>query len=66
MRRDIYIKLENSKEIREIMKEIRKEEAELKKLFERYDKLDKLENKTFENWGSHLEEISQKIEHISL
>ena len=65
-KRDIFIKLENYDEVSTQVREIKEYKKELEKLFQRYDDLNKIENKTFENWETHLEDISQKIEYITL
>lgn len=66
MKRDIYIKLENTEEIRESLKKIKELESDLIQLFDRYEKLNTIENKTCENWSNYLDEIAQRIDHISL
>ena len=65
-KREIFIKLDNTKEIVDLMKEIKKEEETLKKLFDKYDKLNAEENRLFENWNNHLEDVVQKLDHVSL
>lgn len=65
-KRDIFIKLDNVKEIVEILIEIKAEQDELRKLFSEYDRLTLEESKIFENWTNYYEEISQKLDHITL
>lgn len=65
-KREIFIKLDNIAEIVDFLTEIKHQQAHLEKLFERYDKLNGAESKTFENWNNYLEDVSQKLEHITL
>jgi len=65
-KREIYLKLENIKEIVELLSEIKKEGDDLKKLFIEYDKLNLEESKIFENWNNYYEDIFQKLDHIKL
>ncbi len=65
-KREIYLKLENIKEILELLSEIKAEGDDLKKLFIEYDKLNLEESKIFENWNNYYEDIFQKLDHIKL
>ncbi len=65
-KRDIYIKIEGLKEIVGILKNINETEDELKSLFNDYDKLNDIENKKLENWNNYLEDIFQKMDHLTL
>lgn len=65
-KREIFIKLDNVKEIVETLSSIKEKEDELKKLFSVYDKLSFHEDKTFENWNNYLDDISQKLDHVTL
>jgi len=65
-KREIYLKLENIKEIVELLSEIKAEGDDLKKLFIEYDKLNLEESKIFENWNNYYEDIFQKLDHIKL
>ena len=65
-KKEIYVQLQNPKEISDILKEIRKESEGIKKLFEQYDKLNLEENQVFDNWSNYIEEFSEKLEHITL
>lgn len=65
-KRDIYIKIEGLPEIVETLKTIKETEKELKSLFNEYDKINAEEIKTFENWNNYLEDIFQKMDHLTL
>lgn len=65
-KREIYIKLNNLKEIIEILSSIKNSEEELKKLFNLYDQLSFYEDKVFENWSNYLDDISHKLDHVTL
>lgn len=65
-KREIFIKLNNVKEIVDTLSSIKEKEDELKKLFAMYDKLSFHEEKTFENWTNYLDDISQKLDHVTL
>ena len=65
-KRDIFIKVERIREIAELVDKIKKDEDDLRRLFERYDKLNLEENKVFENWSGYIEDIEQKLEHVTL
>ena len=65
-KREIYLKLENIKEIVELLSEIKAEGDDLKKLFLEYDKLNLEDSKIFENWNNYYEDIFQKLDHIKL
>lgn len=65
-KREIFIKLDNIKEVVDILTEIKEQQAHLEKLFNKYDKLNEVENKTFENWSNYLEDISQKLDHTTI
>lgn len=65
-RKEIYIQVNNPKEIADVLKDIRKESAEVKKLFEEYDKLNLEENKIFDNWSNYIEDSLEKLEHVTL
>ena len=65
-RRDIFVKIDNTDEIIEIMEEIRQKERKLRQLFAKYDELCELENKTSWNWRDNMEEIFRRMENISL
>jgi len=65
-RRDIFIKLDKIKKIVENLTNIEKKENELKELFYNYDSLNSQEGKIFENWSFYLEDINEKIDHVTL
>jgi len=65
-KREIFIKLNNIEKILEVLTNIKKKEEYLHQLFDNYDKLNIAENKTFENWSGNLDEIIQKLEHVTL
>ncbi len=65
-KRDIYIKVDGLNEIVELLESIKNTEKLLKSLFEEYDKLCSDENKSFENWNNYLEDIFQRMDHLTL
>ena len=65
-KREIYIKLENVKEIVDLLDEIKELEQETKQLFQHYDNIAAQENDLFENWNNYLEDILQKLDHVTL
>jgi Mor family transcriptional regulator len=65
MQKEIYIKIDNLNEVKNLMSEIKSDQKEIKELFDRLDKINNDENKTFENWNNYLTEISTKIKKIS-
>ena len=65
-KREIYTKLDKINEIVDVLKDIKDKEIELKKLFDLHDKLNIEENKTFENWNNYLDDIVQKLDHVTL
>lgn len=65
-KRDIYIRVEKVREIVDLLEEIKNKEQNLRIMFEEYDKINSEENRTFENWNSYLEEVIQRLEHITL
>ncbi len=65
-KRDIFIKIEKISDIVSVLENIRDKDKYLKRLFNEYDKLNLMENKIFENWSSNMDEIIQKLEHVTL
>lgn len=65
-KREIFIKLENMKEIVDVMSEIREKEDKLKELFYAVDKINIDEGKLVENWGNYAEEVLQRLDHITM
>jgi len=65
-RREIFIKLDEISEIINILSEIKKKEDSLKSLFGDYDNLNSQETKVFENWNYYLEDLIQKLDHVTL
>ena len=65
-KREIFIKIENIKDVVETLERIKKLEEDLKKKFARVDSLILEENKVFENWNSYYEDIVQKLDHVTL
>jgi len=65
-KREIFIKVNKINEIVSILEDIKKKEDYLKTLFLNYDKLNIEENKLFENWNNYLEDIIQKLDHVTL
>ncbi len=65
-KREIYIRINRVTEIVNLLKEIKATEQEIRVLFERYDKLNYDENKVFDNWNNYLEDVIQKLDHITI
>jgi hypothetical protein len=55
-KRDIYIKVDGLNEVVDL----------LKSLFDEYNKLNSDESKLFENWNNYLEDIFQRMDHLTL
>ena len=60
-KREIYIKIEKTNEIIEILRSIKEKEEEIQKLFDTYDKLNLKEDKIFETWNNNLDDIINKL-----
>ena len=65
-KREIFIKIEKTAEIVETLRLIKEQEIEIEKLFAAYDKMNLKENKIFEGWSNNLEEVIQKLDHVTL
>jgi len=65
-KREIFIRVENISQIIRFMENIKKREEILSSNFRDYEILSKEENKIFENWPNYLDEINQKLNHITL
>jgi len=65
-RREIFIKINELSETIEILKEIKSKEAQMRSLFEQYDKLSLEENKIYENWSNYLEDIFSRMDYVRL
>jgi hypothetical protein len=64
--REIYIKIDKTDEVIELLKHIKDKEKEIQNLFNTYDRLNIQENKIFENWNSNLDDIITKLDHVTL
>ncbi|MFW6285712.1 MAG: hypothetical protein ACOC16_00915 [Nanoarchaeota archaeon] len=64
--REIYIKIDKTKEVVNLLKRIKAKEQEIQNLFNTYDRLNIQENKIFENWNSNLDDIITKLDHVTL
>lgn len=65
-KREIFIKIDKVDEIVKLLNEIKELEQYLENLFQNYDKLSLKENKLFENWNNYLDDIVQKLDHVTL
>lgn len=65
-KREIFIRIEKTEKIIELLKEIRATEEKIQKLFSMHDRLNVQENKLFENWSGTLEDIIQRLDHVTL
>jgi len=65
-KREIFIKLEEISQIIEILESIKSNELALKENFNNFDNLKANEDKISDNWNNYLEEINQKLNHITL
>lgn len=65
-KREIYTKIEKITEIVEILSNIKEKETHIQELFNLYEKLSLEENKLFENWNNYLDDIVQKLDHVTL
>ena len=60
------MKIDQINEIVQLLKKIKYEEEILKELFYKYDGFNLEENKIFENWNNYMEDIIQKLDHVTL
>ena len=65
-KREIFIKVDKVNEIISLLEEIKNKEEYIRDLFLNYDKLNLEENKRFENWNNYLDDIVQKLDHVTL
>ena len=65
-KREIFIKIDKVAQIVETLETIKELEVETEQLFAAYDKLNIKENKIFESWSTNLDEIIQKLDHVTL
>lgn len=65
-KREIYIKIEGIDEIASLFDEIKQLEEETRKLFKHYDRVSSKENEIIDNWNNYLEDILQKLDHVTL
>lgn len=65
-KREIYIKVEGIEEITSLFDEIKHLEEETRNLFKHYDRVSSKENEIIDNWNNYLEDILQKLEHVTL
>ncbi len=65
-KREIFIKLQNISEVISLLEEIKSLEEDTKSKFQEYEDLNNQENKVFDNLSNYLEDIEQKLDHITL
>ena len=65
-KREIFIRINKINDIVSILGEIKEKEKYIQTLFSSYDKINIEENKLFENWNNYLEDIMQKLDHVTL
>ena len=65
-KRDIYIKFVKVQEIVDLLEEIREQQVYMESLFRKYDQHNTEEQRMFENWATYLEEIVQRLDHVTL
>ena len=65
-KREIFIKIENIKEIVETLDQIKETEEKLHSLFKECEGLTIQENSIFENWNSYIEDTNNKLDHLTL
>lgn len=65
-KREIFIKVDKVSQIIDLLQEVKSQEKILKNLFYNYDKLNLDENKIFENWSYYLEDMVQKLDHVTM
>ncbi len=64
--REIYIRINNVKEIITLLEEIKAKQNEIKELFREIDEIIGIESKIIDEWGSTLDEILLKVDHITI
>jgi hypothetical protein len=65
-KREIFIKLQHIRSVVTLLEEIKELEEKTKVSFRKYENMNSQENKIFENWNNYLEDIEQKLDHITL
>ncbi|MEC8339776.1 MAG: hypothetical protein VXZ40_04060 [Nanoarchaeota archaeon] len=65
-KREIFIKLQNIAQVVSLLEEIKELEEKTKQSFRTYESLNTQENRIYENWSTYLEDIEQKLDHITL
>ena len=65
-KREIFIRLEEIEKIVELLMEIKQKEEEVQRKFQDYDNLLIEENKLYENWNHYLDDVLQRLDHVTL
>ncbi|MFW5704817.1 MAG: hypothetical protein ACOCXG_03145 [Nanoarchaeota archaeon] len=65
-KREIYIRLENIKDIVKLLHEIHDEQDKINTLMKKYSDICDEETKALENWRNFIEDIDIKIDRVSL
>ena len=64
--REVFIRVQHIKEIVSILEEIENSQRKIKNLIPEIEQAKQREELVLNNWMSHLEEIDEKIEHLTL
>ncbi len=65
-KREIFIKLQNIAQVVSLLEEIKELEENTKQSFRDYESLNNQENRIYDQWSNYLEDIEQKLDHITL
>ena len=65
-KKEVFIRIEKSKQILDGLELIREKQELLKSLFKEYDSLNIKESKIFDTWGSDIEDFENKLYQLTL
>ncbi|MCA9486099.1 MAG: hypothetical protein H6500_01270 [Candidatus Woesearchaeota archaeon] len=65
-RREVFIRIQHLHQIIDTLKELKFHEEKVEKLFAEYDRLNSYEQKVFENWSNYLDDINERLDHVTL
>lgn len=64
--RQIFIRIDGMNDIVNTLRKIKEKQEKVRKLFLEYDNFNYEENRIFENWNNYLEDLSQRLDYITL
>ena len=66
MSQNIFIKLENQKEVKDFLNKIKNESKQIKELFKIYEKLSSKQSSILNNWETSITNIQKKLDEIEI